>query len=826
MKKTMMMKSAVWGARAVTAVAIFATLGRAPVAAATFTVNSNGDQGDATPGNGVCATSGGQCTLRAAIQEANALAGADIINVPALTITVGSTLTVSQSLTINGAGAGSTIIDGGSAVAVLVYAISSGTHTLSGVTIRNAHNAADGGALTNIATLTLNNVTFSNNSANQGGAIFNYAQGNLTLNGVTFTTNSSTTATFGQGGGAVFNGGTLTGTSLTFTGNTSQQGAAFYNNSFGPVTLTEFTISGNTAKYGGGIDNDLGTITLTNGTINSNTSQCCGSGGVATGGGGIYNNAGTMTLTDVTISGNQSTSSGGYGGGIYNYKNMTLSRVSVTGNQATYGAGIYNGNADGAANTMGLTNVTISGNIGLTNPSQAVGAGIFNTSSGQLTITNSTIATNTSGTGRAGGVLNLIGGTGNAVTLRNTILANNIASASSPDCEGTIGSQGSNIVKSTSSCTFSSTTGDQVGVDPHLLTRIGNPAYHPLRLDSPALQAANASFCPATDQRGLARPQASRCDIGAFEIGDTAAVGDVGGNGRADVVWRQVGAGSTGSRVLWQLSGMSVTNVDFLPDVDGNWQLQRLGDFNHDGRKDFLWRDRDTGSTYMWMMNGASVSSQGFTSSQADNTWQIQGVGNFDGLNGDDILWRHSSGALFLWLMDGTTVVSSGFLNPVANTWYVQAIADFDGDGRADILWREVGGSTYIWFMNGSTVSSQGFTSSQADNNWQIEGVGDLDGNGRADILWRYRGPSSDGALYAWFMNGTAVSSVNLLGSVSLDWEVSGVADFDADGKADVFWRDTVSGSTYLWLMNGAVISSQGFTSAQADTGWQFRHPR
>ena len=42
---------------------------------ATFTVNSTADAGDANTGDGVCATTGGVCTLRAAIQQANALAG-------------------------------------------------------------------------------------------------------------------------------------------------------------------------------------------------------------------------------------------------------------------------------------------------------------------------------------------------------------------------------------------------------------------------------------------------------------------------------------------------------------------------------------------------------------------------------------------------------------------------------------------------------------------------------------------------------------------------------------------------------------------------------
>src|SRR5687768_8188259 len=48
--------------------------------AATFTVNSVGDQSDANAGNGVCDTGGGTCTLRAAIEEANANAGDDTIH--------------------------------------------------------------------------------------------------------------------------------------------------------------------------------------------------------------------------------------------------------------------------------------------------------------------------------------------------------------------------------------------------------------------------------------------------------------------------------------------------------------------------------------------------------------------------------------------------------------------------------------------------------------------------------------------------------------------------------------------------------------------------
>src|ERR1041384_5219381 len=50
---------------------------------ATFTVDSTTDAVDANPGDGHCATAAAQCTLRAAVQEANATAGTNTIMLPA-----------------------------------------------------------------------------------------------------------------------------------------------------------------------------------------------------------------------------------------------------------------------------------------------------------------------------------------------------------------------------------------------------------------------------------------------------------------------------------------------------------------------------------------------------------------------------------------------------------------------------------------------------------------------------------------------------------------------------------------------------------------------
>jgi CSLREA domain-containing protein len=147
-----------------------------------------------------------------------------------------------------------------------------------------------------------------------------------------------------------------------------------------------------------------------------------------------------------------------------------------------------------------LTNVTVSGNIG---------GGIR--SEGKTTINHCTVADNSSYglTAAAGGYHEL--------TLRNSILANN-----SPNCGPTyqsVPSAGFNMV-SGERCAFSE-EGDVLIPDPGLrpLGKYGGfTLTRGLLPRSPAINAADSSDCPATDQRGVPRPFGAGCDIGAFEF--------------------------------------------------------------------------------------------------------------------------------------------------------------------------------------------------------------------------------------------------------------------------------------------------------------------
>ena len=189
----------------------------------------------------------------------------------------------------------------------------------------------------------------------------------------------------GSDGDTTFSGLTLTG------GNAASGDGGAIVTSFSDITVTNSTISGNTAGDGGGIGNDNGVNTVTNSTISGNTA--------GSDGGGIYSYTGVNTVTNSTISGNMA---GGDGGGIYNFiGDNTVTNSTISGNTAgNDGGGIY---SYSGVNTV--TNSTISGNI-----AEIDGGGIYSSSGGN-TVTNSILTGNYNEfTPNEAGVSTLLGG--------------------------------------------------------------------------------------------------------------------------------------------------------------------------------------------------------------------------------------------------------------------------------------------------------------------------------------------------------------------------------------------------------------------------------
>src|SRR5437763_6711316 len=285
------------------------TVIRSTQATAIFTVNDLGDTSDATPGDGVCADAGSKCTLRAAIEEANALAGDDRIQFSVTgTIQLGSALPdLSTNISIEGPSAGQLTVRRNTGGNYRIFTVTSGPVVyIYDLTITNGNSTAEGDGVSNNGDLTLTRCTVSGNtSAFRGGGVYNQF-GSLTITSSTISGNSATNS-----GGGVYANGTLEVTRSTISGNSAQNAGGIFNSTITAI-IANSTVSGNSATSGdaGGLYVNTA-ISLTNSTISVNSAS--GNGG------GIYVFSGPATLTSATVTQNHSDSDnngGGDGGGV------------------------------------------------------------------------------------------------------------------------------------------------------------------------------------------------------------------------------------------------------------------------------------------------------------------------------------------------------------------------------------------------------------------------------------------------------------------------------------------------------------------------------
>ena len=416
----------------------------APGSGILYFVDSGGDEPDTFPGDNVCLTSLGTCTLRAAIQETNARAtGLDGIEIDVAAVTLQQALPdITTAVEISGFPPGAvtvqrSVADGTPAFRIFSVNVPSGTPGvyLTGMTITNGaasgsiqFGADQGGAIQNAGTGTvnvLNCVITSNTALGNGGGISNRNTGTIILSDSTVSNNDSDLAgggianeTFGavyvirsvisenqagaappEGGGGIANesaGLISVEDSSTITGNRAYDGGGIFNASTGTLSVTYSTVSNNGASNsGGGIFNAARTFTSDTTTF-INGCTLSGNGATFNSGGGIANDRGRVTVINSTL---WSNAAGDFGGGIVNFDSTStviFSILNVTNCTFSYnfadfffGDDIASGNSSTATVKSSVFDETLDGDF------QSEGYNLVRNADGSTGFTASTDQTGT-----------------------------------------------------------------------------------------------------------------------------------------------------------------------------------------------------------------------------------------------------------------------------------------------------------------------------------------------------------------------------------------------------------------------------------------------
>ena len=345
----------------------------------------------------------------------------DTLKLASGTITLAGPLKVTRNVTldlgsgvIDAAGTGRALeIPSGVTVTIQGGTLRGGTGAplaVQGLGSQAVNVATYGGVLLNEGTLTLDGTAVTGGKANVGGGIANLKTGTLTLKGTSSVTSNTAqalpadaTEDSGEGGG-VFNSGVLQVEGGKVSSNTAvSAGGGIYNLIGGTVTIRDGGVDNNSCTYpltvtnggtngcaGGGIFS-FGNVTLTGGTISGNTATYFG-GGVAMVREFANEVRQVLTVSGGTIENNKTTGNTNTGGGgIWSSEIVAISGGSIKGNSSMYGGGIDNWGT-----------LTVSGGTFEGNAATESGGAIISTRKGLTTMTGGTIKGNTAKTG--GGV--------------------------------------------------------------------------------------------------------------------------------------------------------------------------------------------------------------------------------------------------------------------------------------------------------------------------------------------------------------------------------------------------------------------------------------
>ena len=167
-------------------------------------------------------------------------------------------------------------------------------------------------------------------------------------------------------------------------------------------------------------------------------------------------------------------------------------------------------------------------------------------------------------------------------------------------------------------------------------------------------------------------------------------------------------------------------------------------------------------------------------------------------------------------------VFDPGYVPPNSSSGSSFTFADFTASHHDGALWqRKSDGLLYEWQMNGTALTGGGAVATLDPVAWTLRSTADFNGDGKADLLWQH---AATGQIWLWQMNGTAISAAQSIGAPDpAQWKLLTTGDFNGDGKADLMFQQVGTGLLNAWRMNGPDVVAQGAVATLDPALWTLR---
>ncbi len=285
---------------------------------------------------------------------------------------------------------------------------------------------------------------------------------------------------------------------------------------------------------------------------------------------------------------------------------------------------------------------------------------------------------------------------------------------------------------------------------------------------------------------------------------------------------------TTGATQIWSIDPSSSVSRQNLPgELDANWQVSGVADFNRDGQQDLLWRNSKTGATRIWQLNNGVAQSIALDSVN-DFDWQVAGLADFNNDGSTDILWQNvRSGEVGVWFLNGTRMAATQSIGSTgAGGWRIQGIADFNNDrsvaqsARAPgLIWENINtGQAAIWTLKNGKLDQGIYLDSAPSADWKVAGIGDFNGDSSADIFWRN---DRTGETQFWLYTSTQRTQVKTGTSIDSNWQPLSATDLNTDGTTDLLWRNSSTGELLAWFVQDGSIADSASVFKEPDLSWQ-----